>query len=246
MFTPDEEVGRGVERFDVEKFGAQYAYTMDGSTAGEVEDETFCADAAVITLRGRNVHPGYAKGKLVNSIKLAAELLARLPRDKMSPETTEGREGYLHPYVAQGSVEQTVLRVLVRDFSIEGLREKEEVLRRIAHDVAALDPRSSVQVQIEESYRNMKYVLDQHPQVTAYAEEAVRRAGLTPIRRPIRGGTDGARLCYMGLPTANIFAGGHNFHSQREWVSVQDMVKAVETIVNLAGIWAERAAQASG
>lgn len=239
-FTPDEEVGRGVDFFDVARFGARYAYTMDGSTAGEVEDETFCADTAIVTFRGRAVHPGYAKGKMVNSIRLAGDFLARLPREGMSPETTEGREGYLHPYVLHGGVEQTVIRILVRDFTVEGLREKEDLLRRLAGEVAAQDPRAGVEVQIQESYRNMKYILDQHPQVVAYAEEAVRRAGLEPIRRPIRGGTDGARLCYMGLPTANLFAGGHNFHSQREWVSVQDMAKAVETIVHLAVIWAEK------
>lgn len=239
-FTPDEEVGRGTERFDLARFGAKYAYTLDGSTAGEVEGETFSANLAIVTVRGRNHHPGYAKGIMVNSVKLAARFLDLLPRDSLSPETTEGREGYVHPYAIEGGVDSTAVRVLVRDFDEAGLREKEALLRRLVDQVAAEEPRAAWQVEVREQYRNMKVVLDRCPWVLEYADEAVRRAGLEPRRSLIRGGTDGARLSAMGLPTPNLFCGGHNHHSKLEWVSVQDMAKAVETIVQLAVVWAER------
>ncbi|MBI3964324.1 MAG: peptidase T [Chloroflexi bacterium] len=238
-FTPDEEIGRGTAHFDLERFGAQYAYTLDGSTAGEIEDETFNADQVRVTFVGRAVHPGFAKGKLVNSIKLAAEFIAKLPRDGCSPETTADREGYVHPYVIEGGVERTTVRVLLRDFDLDGLRQSEELLRRLAEEVAQSAPRARLEFEVRETYRNMRYVLDQHPRTVELALEAVRRVGLTPRRSAIRGGTDGAMLTAKGLPTPNIFAGEHNFHSQREWVSVQDMVKSIEVIVELAKLWAE-------
>ncbi len=239
-FTVDEEVGTGTKYFDVKKFGADYAYTIDGETAGEIEDETFCADTAKVTIKGVNVHPGYAKGKMINGIKIAAELIDRLPKDTMSPETTEGREGYLHPHAIKGSVELTEIVFLVRDFTVEGLKEKEAFLQSICDDLSKKYAPASVSMEVEESYRNMKYKIDEDPKVVEYAIEAVKRAGLTPKQSLIRGGTDGSRLSYMGLLTPNIFTGGHNFHSKKEWISVQDMQKAVETIVHLMQIWAEK------
>lgn len=239
-FTPDEEVGRGAERFDLARFGAAYAYTLDGATAGEVEGETFSADLAIVTVRGRNHHPGYAKGIMVNSVKLAARFLDLLPRDALAPETTAGREGYVHPYVIKGGVEETTIRILIRDFDDAGLREKETLLRRLVDQVMREEPRAAWHVEVREQYRNMKGVLDRCPRVLDYADEAVRRVGLEPRRSLIRGGTDGSRLSAMGLPTPNLFCGGQNHHSKREWVSVQDMAKAVETIVQLAAVWAER------
>ncbi len=238
-FIPDEETGRGTEHFDVSAFGAHYAYTIDGDNPGEIEDETFCADTAVVTFHGRNVHPGYAKGKLVNAIKLAATLLERLPQDGLSPETTEGREGYLHPFSIEGDSETARLSFYVRDFEVGGLAEKEHYLRRLANEIEVSEPRAKVDVVVSESYRNTKDVLQRHPQVVANGEEAMRRAGLRPKRTLNRGGTDGCRLSFMGLPTANIFAGGQNIHSKREWVSVQDMSKAVEVLVHLVQVWAE-------
>ncbi len=235
--TPDEEVGEGTKYFDIGEFGADFAYTIDGETAGEVENETFCADSVVLTFCGVNVHPGYAKGKMVNSMKIAADLLDRLPKDGLSPETTEKREGYVHPNSLSGNVEKTTIKFLIRDFTVEGLVEKEEFLKKLAEDVTKDYPRAAMEFTVEESYRNMRYKLDENPQVTEYALEAVRRSGLEPVPNIIRGGTDGARLSYMGLLTPNIFTGGHNFHSRLEWVSVEDMLKAVEVIANLVGIW---------
>lgn len=237
-FTPDEEIGRGTDYFDVAKFGAELAYTLDGSTAGEIESETFNADSAVVEIFGRNVHPGYAKGMLVNSLKLAGAILSRLSPDGLSPETTEGRQGYLHPTRIEGDVEHTRIQFIVRDFTREGLQETEDLLRQIAADVVSDEPRARVEVKVQESYRNMGEILAGRREIVEKAEEAIRRVGLTPINRPIRGGTDGARLTFMGLPTPNLFAGGHNFHSKREWVSLQDMDRAVETIVQLARLWA--------
>jgi len=236
-FTPDEEVGTGVKYFDVKKFGAKYAYTLDGETIGEVENETFCADSATITFRGVPFHPGYAKGKLVNSIKIASAFVEKLPKDKMSPETTEKKEDYVHPNSIQGGVENTTVKFIVRDFEVKGLKEKEEFLSNLAEEAVRSYPRSSFEFKVEESYRNMKYVLDKYPEVIEKAMEAVRMAGLEPRLHSIRGGTDGARLCYMGLPTPNIATGGHNYHSKLEWISVQDMKKAVETILNLVNVW---------
>jgi len=240
-FTPDEEVGRGVEHFDVAKFGAKFAYTMDGETLGEVESESFSADSMIVTFQGFNTHPGYGKGRLVNSIKIAADFITRLPKGTLSPETTGGYEGYVHPYVLNASVERTSVKLLIRDFKTDGLKEKEGYLATLARATVADWPGSTVEMRIDESYRNMREVIEQHPEVVENAREAIRRAGLTVRERPIRGGTDGSRLSFMGLPTPNLFAGEHNFHSRLEWVSVQDMGKAVEVIVHLARVWEERA-----
>jgi tripeptide aminopeptidase len=237
-FTPDEEVGRGTQFFDVARFGAQYAYTMDGSMRGELEFESFSADAMTLTFVGFNTHPGYAKNRLINSIKVAADFIQQLPRD-MSPERTDGYDGFVHPYVLQGGGEKTTIRFIIRDFKTAAVKEKEQMLERLAHDVAARHG-ARVQIAIEEQYRNMREVLDHHPHVVEYAREAIRRAGIEVHERPIRGGTDGSKLSFMGLPTPNIFAGEHNFHSRLEWVSAQDMEKAVEVIVHLARIWEER------
>jgi tripeptide aminopeptidase len=238
-FTPDEEIGRGANHFDVGRFGAICAYTVDGGGAGEVEWESFAADAMTVTFKGFNTHPGYAKNRMVNAIKLAAAFMARLPKDRLSPETTDGYEGYVHPYVLDASVERTSVKLLIRDFSTTGLEEKEAMVEQLAREVVAGQPRASVEIRIAESYRNMRDILEGYPEVVEFAREAIRRSGLTPVERPIRGGTDGSRLSFMGLPTPNIFAGEHNFHSRLEWVSAQDMDKAVETIVNLCQVWEE-------
>jgi tripeptide aminopeptidase len=239
-FTPDEEIGRGTAHFDVTRFGAHCAYTMDGGSRGEVEMESFSADAMTLTFHGFNTHPGYAKGRMVNAIKMAARFIDRLPQDTMSPETTDGHEGFVHPYVVTASVDTTSVRVLIRDFVTAALKEKEAALEALAREVAAGYPGTRVEVAVEESYRNMKEVLDQHPAIVDHAREAIRRAGLEPRSHPIRGGTDGSRLSFMGLPTPNLFAGEHNFHSRLEWVSVQDMEKAVDVIVHLCQVWEEK------
>ncbi|HEU4690586.1 MAG TPA: peptidase T [Vicinamibacterales bacterium] len=238
-FTPDEEIGRGADKFDVAKFGAVCAYTMDGGSVGELEYESFSADAMTVTFQGFNTHPGYAHGRMINAIKLAAEFIVRLPRDGMSPETTEGHEGFVHPYVMEASVEKTSVKLIVRDFVTSNLRQKEALLERLAREVVAGEPRSSVEFAVQPQYRNMREVLDQHPEVVERAREAMRRIGVKPIERPIRGGTDGSRLSFMGLPTPNLFAGEHNFHSRLEWVSAQDMDKAVELIVEVCRVWTE-------
>jgi tripeptide aminopeptidase len=241
-FTPDEEVGQGTKHFDVARFGADCAYTMDGGARGELEYESFSADAISITFRGFNTHPGFAKGRMVNAIKLAARFIDRLPTDRLSPETTDGYDGFVHPYVVQAGVDRTTVRLLVRDFVTAGLHEKEAWVESLAREVVAGVPGASIECRIEESYRNMREVLDRHPHVVDCAREAITRAGMTVRERAIRGGTDGSRLSFMGLPTPNIFAGEQNFHSRLEWVSVQDMEKAVETIVELAKVWEERTA----
>ena len=240
-FTPDEEVGQGTKHFDVARFGARYGYTMDGGPRGELEFESFSADAISITFKGFNTHPGFAKGRMVNAIKLAARFIDRLPPDRLSPETTEGREGFVHPYVVQAGVDRTTVKFIVRDFMTPALQEKEAWLRALAQEVVAGVPGASVEVKVDEQYRNMREVIDQHPLVVERAREAIARAGLTVRERAIRGGTDGSRLSFMGLPTPNVFAGEQNFHSRLEWVSVQDMEKAVEVIVELARIWEEKA-----
>ncbi|HEV2846173.1 MAG TPA: peptidase T [Thermoanaerobaculia bacterium] len=239
-FTPDEEVGAGTRYFDVEKFGAKYAYTMDGGARGEIEYESFSADAMTFTFQGRNTHPGYAKGLMVNAIKVAADFINRLPRE-MSPETTDGYEGYVHPYVVNASVDKTSVKVLIRDFKTPGLQDKEDFLEGLARETVADWPGASYESKIEESYRNMREVLDHHPDVVEHAREAIRRAGIEPRERPIRGGTDGSKLSFMNLPTPNVFAGEQSFHSRFEWVSAQDMEKAVEVIVHLCRIWEEKA-----
>jgi tripeptide aminopeptidase len=238
-FTPDEEVGQGTRHFDVARFGARYAYTMDGGPRGELEFESFSADAITLTFRGFNTHPGFAKGRMVNAIKLAARFIERLPGDRLSPETTDGREGFVHPYMVRAGVDRTAVRLIVRDFDTAGLTEKETWLQELASAVVADVPGAAVDVQIEEHYRNMREVIDRHPLVVERAREAIVRAGLRLRERAIRGGTDGSRLSFMGLPTPNIFAGEQNFHSRLEWVSVQDMEKAVEVIVELARVWEE-------
>src|SRR4029450_11952988 len=236
-FTPDEEIGRGADHFDVNRFGAACAYTLDGGSRGELEFESLRAGAVTVTFKGFNTHPGYAKGRMVNAVRVAADFIARLPQDAMSPETTDGYEGYLHPYQLHATVEATSVKVLVRDFVTVQLKEKEDYVQQIARDVVRLHPGASVEFAIAEQYRNMREVLEQHPRVVDYARQAIRRAGMEPIERPVRGGTDGSRLSFMGLPTPNLFAGEHNFHSRLEWVSAEDMDKAVEVIVNLCQIW---------
>ena len=240
-FTPDEEVGRGAEGFDVKAFGAFCAYTMDGQERGLLEAETFSADSMLVTFRGTNTHPGTAKGKMINSIKVAGDFVARLPKTGLSPETTAGREGFVHPYVLSGSVAETSVKFIIRDFVTKALGEKEALLEKLACESVAAWPGSSVEFKVEESYRNMKDILDKFPQVVENAREAIRRSGLALHEGSIRGGTDGSRLSFMGLPTPNIFAGEMSIHSKVEWVSVQDMEKAVEVIVNLARVWEERA-----
>jgi tripeptide aminopeptidase len=241
LFTPDEEIGRGVDKADLTKLGADFAYTMDGETAGNIEDETFSADGAVITITGVSAHPGFAKGKIEHAIKIAAAIVERLPKDTCSPETTEGREGFLHPIGITGTLEQATLSLIVRDFTEAGLQEKEALLQRIVDEVMRGYPHSTAVVEIKPQYRNMKQVLDRHPELVANARDAIRRAGLEPVTTAIRGGTDGSRLSFMGLPCPNIFAGEHAFHSRLEWVSRQDMEAAVRTIVHLAMIFEERA-----
>ena len=241
LFTPDEEIGRGVDRVDLTKLGADFAYTIDGETAGHIEDETFSADGATITIEGVSAHPGFAKGKMEHAIKIAAAIVDRLPKDSCSPETTAGKQGFLHPIAISGALERATLSLIVRDFTEAGLKEKETLLERIVKAVMRNYPRSTYRMEVREQYRNMKEIIDRHPETVDYAIEAIRRAGLAPQRTSIRGGTDGSRLSFMGLPCPNIFAGEHAFHSRLEWVSRQDMEKAAETIVHLAMIWEERA-----
>ncbi len=241
LFTPDEEIGRGVDKADLKKLAADFAYTIDGESAGNIEDETFSADGATVTIEGVSVHPGFAKGKMEHAIKIAAAIIERLPKDTCSPETTEGKEGFLHPIGIAGALEKCTVGFIVRDFTDEGLEEKEALLEGIVKDVMKGYPRSSYRLEIKPQYRNMKQVIDRHPEIVEHAMEAIRRAGLKPVKTSIRGGTDGSRLSFMGLPCPNIFAGEHAFHSRLEWVSVQDMEKAVQTIVHLAMIWEERA-----
>jgi tripeptide aminopeptidase len=241
LFTPDEEIGRGVDKADLKKLGADFAYTMDGETAGHLEDETFSADAAIITIEGVSTHPGFAKGKMEHAIKIAAAIVERLPKDTCSPETTEGKQGFLHPVSLTGALEKATLGLIVRDFTDDGLKQKEALLETIIGEVMKDYPRSTCQLEIKQQYRNMKQVIDRHPQLVDNAMEAIRRSGLTPVKGSIRGGTDGSRLSFMGLPCPNIFAGEHAFHSRLEWVGVRDMEKAMQTIVHLAMIWEERA-----
>jgi tripeptide aminopeptidase len=240
-FTPDEEVGRGAEKFDVEKFGAKFAYTIDGGTIGEIETETFSADAVNIEFIGKNVHPGYAKGKMINSLKMASYFMELLPKDRLSPETTEGREGYVHCTSINGNEEKTILKFIIRDFIDEKLKEFEDYLKELVDKTVANFSGSTSEFKVIEQYRNMKNVLVQYPEVETNALEALNRLNITPIQSPIRGGTDGSRLSFMGLPTPNIFAGGHNFHAITEYVAVQDMEMATKTIVELCQIWEEKA-----
>jgi len=239
-FTPDEEVGRGTEKIDLKKLGAEYAYTVDGSSRGEIESETFSADAVVIKFFGKNIHPGYAKGQMINSIKIASAFIDSLTKDKLSPETTEGREGYVHPMAFNGNEELTTLKFIIRDFETTKLKEYENFLKDLAEKTIAKFSGARLEFEVNEQYRNMKEVLVNHPKVIDYAVEAMNRLGIKPIMHPIRGGTDGSRLSFMGLPTPNVFAGEHSFHSQLEWVAMQDMEMAVKTIVEIAKVWEER------
>jgi tripeptide aminopeptidase len=232
-FTPDEEIGRGANHFDVDRFGATCAYTLDGGGRGELEYESFSADLFTVTFKGFNTHPGYAKGRMVNSIRAAADFIASLPRTEMTPETTDDYEGFVHPYHLDASVEETTVRVLIRDFMTGELGTKRALLEHLAREAAAAHAGCQAETSITEQYRNMREVLERHPAIIERARQAMRRAGIEPIERPIRGGTDGSRLSFMGLPTPNLFAGEHNFHSRLEWTSVQDMDKAVEVIIEL-------------
>jgi tripeptide aminopeptidase len=241
LFTPDEEVGRGTDKVDLQKLGAQFAYTIDGESLGTIEDETFSADSMRIDISGVSIHPGFAKGKMENAIKIAATIIEHLPKNQLSPETTEKRQGFVHPTRIEGALENAHIDLIIRDFSETGLAAHEKLVQEITDKVMLQYPNSTAKITIKQQYRNFKQILDQHPQVVANAIEAIKRANITPICSAIRGGTDGSRLSYMGLPCPNIFAGEHAFHSKLEWVSVQDMQKAVDTIVNLCQIWEENA-----
>ncbi len=232
-FTPDEEIGRGANRFDVARFGAAYAYTLDGGNAGELEFESFSADVMRVVFIGFNTHPGYAKGRMVNAIRAASRFVDRLPRERLSPEATEGYEGFVHPYQVEASVDRTTVRVLLRDHVTAKLREQERLVRSLA-DAVAGETGTRAEFEVQEQYRNMREVLDRHPHVVERARRGIRAAGLTPIEKAIRGGTDGSRLSFMGLPTPNLFAGEHNFHSRLEWTSRQDLEKAVAVILEIA------------
>ncbi|MEO6490254.1 MAG: peptidase T [Ferruginibacter sp.] len=240
VFTPDEEVGKGTAKIDMKKLGADYGYTLDGGEAGSLEDETFSADAASIIIHGVIAHPGYAKDKLVNAIKIAGAVLEALPKDEWSPETTEKREGFVHPVSINGIAEKATISFIVRDFTTAGLTAHHTRLKTIAQTVVAKYKGTTMEYVQQEQYRNMKEVLDKHAQVAAYASEAIQRAGLKVKTESIRGGTDGSRLSYMGLPCPNIFTGMQNIHSKLEWIGVNDMVKSAETIVHLSMIWEEK------
>lgn len=243
LFTPDEEVGRGTARLDMDKLGADYAYTLDGGACGTFEDETFSADSVKMTIHGVIAHPGAAKGKMVNALKIAGEILAALPATEWSPETTEKREGFVHPVGMEGVAEKAVIEFIIRDFDTAQLAAYETRLKMIAADIVNKYPKASMDFEITEQYRNMKEILDLHPQVSAYAAEAYQRAGLTVIKEPIRGGTDGSRLSFMGLPCPNIFTGMQAIHSKHEWIGVKDMEKAVEVLVTLVQVWEEKSVQ---
>ncbi|HLP11013.1 MAG TPA: peptidase T [Flavobacteriales bacterium] len=239
LFTPDEEIGRGVNKVDIKKLGADFGYTMDGETAGHVEDQTFSADGMKVIFHGISAHPGFAKGKMISAIKLAAKFIDQLPVE-VSPEGTEGMQGFVHPTSITGTIEKAEVNFIIRDFVTAKLTDHENFVKSLANKIAAENKGASVEFEISEQYRNMKEVLDRHPQIMEYALEAVNKTGLIAKRTSIRGGTDGSRLSFMGLPCPNIFAGEHAFHSKHEWVSVQDMQKAVDTIIHLVQIWEEK------
>ncbi|MBA2421630.1 MAG: peptidase T [Chitinophagales bacterium] len=240
LFTPDEEVGRGVDHVNMKKLNAQFGYTIDGESAGTLEDETFSGDMVIISIKGVSVHPGFAKGKMESAIKIAAAIIDSLPKENLSPETTEGMEGFIHPVTVSGMLEQATIKLIIRDFNDAGLAEKETLLKALVEQVLKQYPNSTFELKVIEQYRNMKKIVDQHPNVSTYALEAMQRSELEAERRSIRGGTDGTRLSFMGMPCPNLFAGEHAFHSRQEWVSIQDMEKAVETIIHLCMIWEER------
>ena len=228
MFTPDEEIGRGADKVDLKKLGANYAYTIDGEELGHVENETFSADGVTITIKGVGTHPGFAKNKMESAIKIACEIINELPSDKISPESTEKKEAFIHPTHLDGSTEQAVIEFIIRAFEERELLQLEKLLKSIVENIFKKYPRSNFEFVVTEQYRNMKHILEQHPQVVDYAIEAIQNAGITPVVSSIRGGTDGSKLSHMGLPCPNIFTGGHGFHSKQEWVSAQDMQKAVD------------------
>jgi len=240
-FTPDEEVGAGVKHFDVEGFGATVAYTMDGGCRGEVENETFCADSAIVTFVGRDIHPGYAKDKMIPSVKVAGIFLESLPREG-APETTEGPEGYIHPISIKGNTSETEVHVLIRDFNVDGLKPKAKMIDEYAAKACEKWAGSSYRIEIKEYYRNMKYDLEKEPRAMAYALEGVKRAGMDPVQGSIRGGTDGSTLSAKGLPTPNIFTGEQDFHGYGEWVCVKDMELATDTICQIISVWCEKEA----
>jgi tripeptide aminopeptidase len=241
LFTPDEEIGRGVDKADLKKMGADFGYTIDGETLGSIEDETFSADGASLKIYGVSTHPGFAKGKMESAIKILAEVLDSLPKDILTPESTHQKEGFIHPVSINGQVEEAEAQFIIRDFTNEKLAAHGQFLEETVKKVMAKYPKSTYTLTIKAQYRNMKQVLDQHPKIVQYGIEAIERAGVVAKQQSIRGGTDGSRLSFMGLPCPNIFAGEHAFHSKQEWVSVQDMEKAVQTIINIACIWEERA-----
>jgi tripeptide aminopeptidase len=238
-FTVDEEVGRGVDHFDIDAFGADFAYTFDGSEIGRIDDETFSASELRVRIEGHSVHPGTSKGKLVNSVKLAAALVGKLPKDRLSPETTDDREGFVHPHRVSGGAAATTISFICRDFDLAQLREHEQLLRDLADEIEREEPRARVTVEVDDSYRNMKEFLEARPRIVEAADEAARRVGLEPVRSAIRGGTDGAVLSARGLLTPNIYTGGNEYHSVLEWISVQDMAVSAATAVELAKLWAE-------
>jgi tripeptide aminopeptidase len=240
LFTPDEEIGRGVNHVNIQKLGAKYAYTIDGETSGHIEDETFSADGVSLTIHGISTHPGFAKDKMQSAIKIASAIIDALPKDKLSPESTEYKQGFIHPVSVNGLIEKTVINFIIRDFDTALLKNHEILLEDIVKKEIAKFPGATYEFVVNEQYRNMKEILQHHPMVTEYALEAIKRSGLIPVQSSIRGGTDGSRLSFMGLPCPNIFAGEHAFHSKLEWVSVQDMHRAVDTIVHLASIWEEK------
>lgn len=239
-FTPDEEIGQGAHLFDIEAFGALCAYTLDGSEAGEFTDETFTASSADLTIHGVDVHPGHATGKLVNAARLAGRILAALPQDRLTPESTADREGFIHVHEVSGTAGVATIRTIVRDFDDELLQQHVDLLRRTAEEVVATEPLARLEVEVKHQYPNMRTFLEATPEVSEAAEEALRREGYEPRRVPARGGTDGSILSARGLPTPNLFTGGHEYHSVREWASVQDMASAAAVAVRLAGVWAER------
>jgi len=239
-FTPDEEIGRGVRKFDIARFGARYAYTLDGAGLGTLEAETFSADSMTVTFQGRNTHPGFATGVMVNAVKVAADFISRLPKDRLSPERTRDKEGFVHPNDITASVDRTKVHFIIRDFETAQLAVKEDLLKKLAIDTVKDWPGASAVFEVKESYRNMRDEIAKHPQLLELAREAIRETGATPTETSIRGGTDGSILTEMGLPTPNLFSGQHRFHSRLEWVSAQDMEQAVRMIANLARLWEAR------
>ncbi len=238
-FTPDEEVGAGTRYFDIKKFGARFAYTVDGDTPGELNKETFSANSCVVTVQGRDIHPGTAKGIMINSVRVISEIISRLPKD-ISPEMTDGYEPYIHPYILEGGVGKSSVKILFRDFRTEGLAELKKIVDKTVSEVQTMFPKAQIEVKVKEQYRNMREGIEKDTRVADYLFEAAKRAGIEPEWKPIRGGTDGSKLTEAGLPTPNIFTGGANFHSRTEWVNVWGMEKAVETILNLVQIWVEK------